>query len=221
MKAYVASRFINRDAVRDLTAKLANIGVECIQTWTEEHEGCTAQEAAIRDVAEVGSADALILYTIECEKVPGGMHFEAGLAHGLGKPLIVIGPRVHVFCHLPGVEYYPTVDEALRGIGQKPATESSIRELRERADRYPRPTNEQLEEIITRSCRAFEGKTPSECRIASGLAAFNAVCELVLSEPSDGEIDRSDSPYFRESVRQAFVNRKLDLLGPAPEGVTP
>ena len=35
---------------------------------------------------------------------------------GLGKPIVVVGWRENVFCHLPGVSFFPTWKEALASL---------------------------------------------------------------------------------------------------------
>ena len=116
MKVYIASRFVNRDVVRSLASQLTNAGVLCVQTWPDEHANCSAVEAATRDIAEINQADAVLLYTEGCESVPGGMHFEAGYAYGQGKSVMVVGPLVHVFCHLPNVMRFATVEDLVNKV---------------------------------------------------------------------------------------------------------
>lgn len=106
MKVYIASRFTNKDAVVALSNRLREAGMEPTQTWTDatasDTQLSTAQRIAIarQEIEEIRQADALILLTENCERVPGGMHFEFGLAFALGKVCYVLGPAVHIFCDL-------------------------------------------------------------------------------------------------------------------------
>lgn len=111
IKVYIASRFTNKDAVLSLSQKLSDCGLVPIQTWPHEHDGCTAKQAAIRDLNEIKKSDALLLFTVGCPSVPGGMHFEAGYALAKGKAVTVIGPPVHVFCQHPDVMHYETLED--------------------------------------------------------------------------------------------------------------
>ena len=128
MTIYIASRFRNREAVKALAARLHELGIETTQTWPEIDFGVgngdgyvpdAEQKAAIRDLAEMDLADALIVYTFDCEQTPGGLHFEAGYAFGKGIPVVVIGPRVNVFYHHPAVARFETVDEYLYWLSSK------------------------------------------------------------------------------------------------------
>lgn len=111
MKIYIASRFTpNRKVVLEMSKKLTNIGIECVQTWPLESADCSRIDAAKRDLREIKSADTLVLYTHGCETVPGGMHFEAGYAVAKRKKFVVIGPRVHIFCDLAD-EFYETFED--------------------------------------------------------------------------------------------------------------
>jgi nucleoside 2-deoxyribosyltransferase len=42
------------------------------------------------------------------------MHFEMGYAYAQGKPIYVVGPKVHVFCHLLDVKHFETVDDFIK-----------------------------------------------------------------------------------------------------------
>lgn len=128
MKAYVASRFMNRVYVAAFMMKCYTMQpksgelIVFTNTWQTADIGASLAvmadpvadhryqyECAYRDIHQIDEADAIIVLTDGCEAVPGGMHFEAGYAYGRGKRLIVIGPRVHVFYHMNSVEWYPDV----------------------------------------------------------------------------------------------------------------
>jgi hypothetical protein len=73
------------------------------------------EKFATEDRDDVLAADVLIAFT----EVPrssnsrGGRHVELGIAIGAGIPVIVVGPRENVFCHLPEVTHYETWTECL------------------------------------------------------------------------------------------------------------
>lgn len=114
-RVYIASRFLNRDAVAALTLKLATAKRpwHCIQTWHNESELSDPSENAMRDLREIDSADIVLVLTMNCENVPGGMHFEAGYACAKEKCIIVVGPKVNIFYHLPSIVYVETLQEFL------------------------------------------------------------------------------------------------------------
>ncbi len=101
MRLYIASRFKNREIIREqfLPALIA-AGVTPVCSWIDEHPDCTPVQAAARDLGEIQSCDALLLCTENCEAVPGGMHVEFGYAMATNKYLFVCGPKVNVFLHL-------------------------------------------------------------------------------------------------------------------------
>jgi len=113
MMVYIASRFRNKSGVKQLTAKFltAKPPIHAIQSWPDEPEDNRPGFSAKCDLEEIQSADAVIVWTEDCELVPGGMHFEAGYALGLGKRVIQIGPRVNIFYHLPTIEHYDTIQD--------------------------------------------------------------------------------------------------------------
>lgn len=101
IKLYIASRFSNKKAIQTITNALPE-EIQVVSTWhnLEDSEDGTREEAIKRDLSELDSATAILLYTDNCEKVPGGMHFEAGYAYALGKRFLLLGPPVNIFCDL-------------------------------------------------------------------------------------------------------------------------
>lgn len=97
MKVYVASHC--RWAAEHIAEVLCEHGIVVISTWhtmpfhpTEHHAQNERQEIAEIDACEVISADALVLVAGP-DKYSGGKFVEAGIAIGLGKPVVVIGRR--------------------------------------------------------------------------------------------------------------------------------
>lgn len=68
---------------------------------------------AEQDVEDVATADLVIVFTSPEGSSRGGHHVEFGLALGLRKKLIVIGPRQSVFHWLPAVGQFDTFDDFL------------------------------------------------------------------------------------------------------------
>lgn len=113
---YIASRFVNQALVKTVSVKLglARHPWRCIQTWPNEVLGTTPESVcAMRDLDEIAQADIVLVLTEGCERVPGGMHFEAGYGYAHNKEVIVVGPRCHVFHHLPDILWYSSLDTFL------------------------------------------------------------------------------------------------------------
>lgn len=116
MRYYLASRFSRRGEMRQYRSVLDELlGHECTAQWIDEGEqsdqiDAEAAEKAIRDVNDIRRADCLIAFA---EKDPRGCHsrggriFEAGLAFGLHKRLILVGMPEHIFHGLDAFEIVP------------------------------------------------------------------------------------------------------------------
>jgi hypothetical protein len=127
MKIYVATKFENKAAARELAARLEAEGHTVTSRWVkEEHlarpvdsdgnplkgsvewaEYCV--EWATIDYRDVASSDALVMIA-----VPGmaGAWFELGVAYEAVPLIFYIGdPDMTVFARLPGVDRFSNADE--------------------------------------------------------------------------------------------------------------
>jgi len=98
VKIYIASKLGNKEFIRGLLRALPE-RYEVVSTWhnlTDSQDGSRI-EAAMRDLREVDSCDAVLVVTEFCEAVPGGMHFEAGYGFAKGKTIFLLGPAVNIF----------------------------------------------------------------------------------------------------------------------------
>ena len=102
-KLYIASRFRNKKLIQGLIRAFPP-HYEVVSTWHNlaDSEDGTHTEAAHRDLLEIRKCDAVLVVTHDCELVPGGMHFEAGYAYGLGKEVYFLGPAVNIFYEYVG-----------------------------------------------------------------------------------------------------------------------
>lgn len=126
MKFYLASRFKNRETLLKIETELQNKGHIINSRWLhgpivphdapdyEDH----CKEWANKDLEDIANSDAIIIVTNNCEKVPGGIWWEAGFAMGLGKTVFICGPKINVFCHHESIEYYEDIDKMLENIGK-------------------------------------------------------------------------------------------------------
>lgn len=135
MKIYLAARYTRRLELCEYRAALESIGIDVTSRWLNgSHqlsdagvpigdsgealvEDDTSQEAAhlrakfaTDDYEDVAAADLLIAFTQppRSDKGRGGRHVEFGIALGLGKPIVVIGPRENVFTWLPQIQQHDT-----------------------------------------------------------------------------------------------------------------
>lgn len=70
---------------------------------------------AAQDVQDVAASDVLVLIgeAPEAARGRGGRHVEFGIALALGKRIILVGHREHVFHCLPAVEFARTWEDAV------------------------------------------------------------------------------------------------------------
>lgn len=120
MKFYIAARFSRRAEAAKLAASLTELGHTCTATWITDDSHVTGSddECALHDFRDVAMCDKLIALAEEPRGTSrGGRHVEMGMALGMYKAVVVIGPRETVFHYLPNVKHFPTVaafmDDAL------------------------------------------------------------------------------------------------------------
>lgn len=81
------------------------------------------EKFAMDDLEDVLQADILVAFT-EMPRTGnsrGGRHVELGIAIGAGIPVMVVGPRENVFCHLPHVRHFETWPDCLDVLTQSRA----------------------------------------------------------------------------------------------------
>jgi len=123
MKVYLAARYSRHDEMRGVRDVLTALGHEVTSRWIDQHGG--ALEASYtpeklntdpaecgvlgeHDVADLAAADTVISFTSTNGGGKGGRHVEHGIALGMGKRVIVCGPRENIFHTLPQIEHYPS-----------------------------------------------------------------------------------------------------------------
>lgn len=117
---YLAGRFARTDELLGIRDVIEALGGEVTSRWIhgdhkiddsgkpDNDHTPSPEQLAQEDVEDVKRADVLIAFTEEPRSFAsrGGRHVELGIALGLGKRIIVVGPRENVFCWLPDVEHY-------------------------------------------------------------------------------------------------------------------
>lgn len=115
---YLASRFA-RGAEMEVYAKEARRawGFEVTSRWHNGSHGDVSTDGdlsdpdlpryAAEDITDVTAADVVVSFT-EGGGGKGGRHVEFGLGLALGKRMVIVGPREHIFHFAAGVEQYDT-----------------------------------------------------------------------------------------------------------------
>jgi hypothetical protein len=110
-RLYLASRWSRRAEMQSHAAELEALGLARVEAawlrephdWDGESEPA-ARSLALDDYRDLSAADAVIAFTEApggCRR--GGRHVELGLALGLGRRVIIVGPIENVFCAMPGI----------------------------------------------------------------------------------------------------------------------
>lgn len=117
---YLAARYSRHPEMRGVRDVLAAMGYTVTSRWIDMHGGkyptsftpeilnndpAYCGEQCRHDVEDVTAADTCISFT-SGGGGKGGRHVEFGIAVALGKRLIVVGPREHIFHTLPQVEHF-------------------------------------------------------------------------------------------------------------------
>jgi nucleoside 2-deoxyribosyltransferase len=114
--AYLAGRFRHRYLLQGYRADLARIGIRTTSRWIDlrREDESRAAECASHDIADIEIFDLLISFPEPARSLPakrGGHFWEEGCAYALGKRVITIVNRVHIFHHL--AEFYLTWEACL------------------------------------------------------------------------------------------------------------
>ena len=123
---YFAARYSRREELNGYRAELQDLGFEVTARWlsTEPRARSKYTDADWRYLALLDQEDVLAADTLVCFAEPaeaggnGGRHVELGMALALGRRVIVIGRREHIFHHLPEIEVVNSWPEAMRLLAQ-------------------------------------------------------------------------------------------------------
>jgi hypothetical protein len=124
---YFAARYSRREELNGYRAELEALGFEVVSRWlsTEPRERSEYSDEdwrhlALLDQENVLAADMLVCFTEPAQAGGnGGRHVEVGMALALGRRVIVIGRREHIFHHLPEIEVVGSWPEAMRLLAQR------------------------------------------------------------------------------------------------------
>jgi hypothetical protein len=119
---YIASRFSRRFELQGVRADLLRAGHAVTSRWLDDSEDDENLGAAHRDIIDVKIANGLLLFTDEPRCASrGGRHFES-LAYALGKKLVGIGERGHIFHLMPEFQWFPDWETARTAITSQRTT---------------------------------------------------------------------------------------------------
>ena len=122
MNIYLAARYSRIDEMNGYAAQLRAAGHTVTARWLlGDHQstdlyGPDATDYANDDISDLAAADTVICFTETPRSTSsrGGRHVEFGLALGLGKNVVIVGPPENVFCVLDYVwrfeEFAPVLD---------------------------------------------------------------------------------------------------------------
>lgn len=137
---YLAARYDRKAELLPYVEQLTAAGIDCTSRWiTEEPDLETIPERgrqqhlikwSLNDAADVAEADTLVFFSEELGEdgdflfhddegnlwtpavwARGGRHVEFGMAIAFGLRVIVIGPRMNIFHHLPQVDVFESWEE--------------------------------------------------------------------------------------------------------------
>jgi nucleoside 2-deoxyribosyltransferase len=114
MKVYLASWFSSKDERKKQAQELRALGIGVTSRWLEETAKPNSdlkdfddeylRTTATMDIDDIRDADVFVLFTVDPNDGPcyrrGGRHWETGFACGVGKPILLVGPKENIFHHL-------------------------------------------------------------------------------------------------------------------------
>lgn len=83
--------------------------------WLDVDPSTMASVGARVDLEDIRASQVLIAFTEEASVgyTTGGRHVELGYAIALGLQICLVGRRENVFCHLPGIEVFESLESAV------------------------------------------------------------------------------------------------------------
>lgn len=120
-KVYIAASLSDIETIRAVSANLS-LSAVVTSSWLEEGEPVDANDPnetdmnkrarANEDILDIMRSD-IVLISTAVPSTTGGFMWEMGMAFGLGKRIILAGPKTSVFHYLNAVEHYETLTDAV------------------------------------------------------------------------------------------------------------
>ena len=120
---YLSARFERRQELQEYQRELESLGIEVIARWlvVEPPSGTRGlsedelQELAELDLEDVQRAEGFVCFSDPVGARDGAArHVEFGLAVAMGKPIVVVGCREHLFHRLAEIRVVEDWGDALR-----------------------------------------------------------------------------------------------------------
>lgn len=130
LQIFLSARYSRREELKIIRQQLQNGRYIVVSRWLDTDWNETERDAiyssaapperreeySILDVEDVRACDVFVAFTEEPRSSSrGGRHVETGIAIGMHKPIIVVGPQENIFYHLPKMLHLPKV--GIEGIG--------------------------------------------------------------------------------------------------------
>jgi nucleoside 2-deoxyribosyltransferase len=132
MRLYLAAPFKRKSEVFDIAGLLRNTGVDIASSWvlsSHTADGDVSRELLgdewIKNIHDLQTADVLVFLNLAgwYPEGAGGKHYEAGYAHAMGLPLLLVGERSHSYhCH-PAWRWVPSVHGLILWVEEQLRTE--------------------------------------------------------------------------------------------------
>jgi hypothetical protein len=125
MKVYIAAAFHRRHEMREVASQIRVLGITVTSRWLDEqhiskdspeYEVLLAKQAQM-DADDLYAADTMVRFSddLSTPTIPsvwgtGSRFEETGMAHALGKKIIIVGGKQSLFDRLPKRIHLPNVD---------------------------------------------------------------------------------------------------------------
>jgi len=120
-RVYLAAKYSSNKQMREYRQTLIQYDIAVTSRWIDQHGGDQSESAgpsslniaphmyvrfAAADVQDIMDADTLIFFSQgDGRESKGGRHTKLGIAIGLGKSIVIIGPRENVFHCIPTITH--------------------------------------------------------------------------------------------------------------------
>jgi Nucleoside 2-deoxyribosyltransferase len=99
LRFYLAARFSRQEELQGYAEVIRAEGDEVTSRWHDGHQDHTLPRPWVKyaqeDIDDLRRADVVIVFAGGSTK--GGVHFECGLAYGIGKRILLVGEPENVF----------------------------------------------------------------------------------------------------------------------------
>lgn len=121
MNIYLAASYERRLEILEYANLLEHDGHEIVSRWLNgEGEQHTDAWCALQDHDDLNHAHCQINFT-DGKLSRGGRNVELGYAVSWQDRVLLVGPREHVFHHLPWIEHFDTFEEARKALRDDPS----------------------------------------------------------------------------------------------------